>query len=96
MKQRIFVIATAALFGLFLLACGDTSGPSTTDTKPPNNQTTTVKSREVRKNLPGGEGKDHILIHICWHGKDEGCGNYKPSSVTRCAIGAAWSSCKDN
>lgn len=91
---RLRVIGLVLIIPLTLTGCA-AQEPTTTTTKSAG-PSTTVKSRTVLKNMPGGEGKENILIRICWHGKSKGCGSYPPSKVTKCKVDAAWSSCKED
>lgn len=55
-----------------------------------------VTSRQVQKNMPGGSGKDHILINICVKASDgsTGCDNYPPDQVDQCKVRSKWPDCK--
>lgn len=79
-----FTIIGAIVLGAFSLACG----------VPEHG---TVTSRNIQKNMPGGEGKDHTMINICVRAADgsTGCDNFPPSEVNNCQVNDKWPDCKE-
>lgn len=93
--RKVLVNAVIILLGVLMLTgCPAEDGPKEHSTKTPPQGKTTVESREVLYNQPGGEGKRHILIKICWHGASKGCNSFKPSKVERCHLASDWPDCK--
>lgn len=88
------VLAAAVLLGAS--GCPSNEGPTVTTTKTPDRDRPIVENRTELKNMPGGEGKDHIRIRICTSGAHSGCDTYPPSKVKYCHPGDYWPECKND
>lgn len=98
MKKSLAFGCAVSTLVFFLGACAPESPTSTTTKKPTSTNQEIVESRQEQINMPGGEGKKHILINICHKkkGSVHTCENHKPSKVKYCYPGDNWPQCKND
>lgn len=94
--RRTHVVALAVAVAVLLggAKCGSNEGPTSRTTKKPTGDQAIVDSRTELKNMPGGEGRDHVLIRICV--SNGGCDTFSPPKVKYCYPGDNWPQCKSD